>query len=61
MTYIPILNDHFELLSYPRLIDSFYFELIILSPWGKTLQQFKVTIDRSVITNIIQKNQYHHH
>jgi len=39
------------------LIDSFYFELIILSPRGKTLQPFKVKIGRSVITNIIQKNQ----
>jgi len=37
------------------LTDSFYFKLIILSPWIKTLQQFKVKIDRSVITNMIQK------
>jgi len=34
------------------LIGSFYFELIILSPWRKTLQQLKVKIDRSVITEM---------
>jgi len=39
------------------LIDSFYFKLIILSPWRKTLQPFKVRIDRPVITNMLKKNQ----
>jgi len=39
------------------LIDSFYIELINRFLWRKTLQQFKVKIERSVVTNIKQKNQ----